>query len=64
MTFIISLIALLTVLGYRALLLRGIVTVSSGEVYLYLLSGEVVIAALYLFNTYWIGMRNMMFANR
>jgi hypothetical protein len=33
-------------------------------VYLYVLSAEVIIAAVYLFWTYWIGMRNMMYANR
>jgi uncharacterized membrane protein len=32
--------------------------------YLYLLSAEVVATAAYLFWTYWIGMRNVMFANR
>ena len=32
--------------------------------YLYILSAEVILGALYLFKTYWIGMRNMMFANR
>ncbi|HEV7301054.1 MAG TPA: hypothetical protein VGN72_16930 [Tepidisphaeraceae bacterium] len=32
--------------------------------YLYLLSAEVIATASYLFWTYWIGMRNVMFANR
>jgi len=32
--------------------------------YLYILCGEVILFAGYLFNTYWIGMRNMMYANR
>jgi len=32
--------------------------------YLYVLSALVVVSAGYLFNTYWIGMRNMMYANR
>jgi hypothetical protein len=36
----------------------------SEPAYLYTLSAEVVIAAVYLFYTYWIGMRNWMFANR
>jgi hypothetical protein len=31
--------------------------------YLYVLSGEVIVGAGYLFNTYWIAMRNMMYAN-
>jgi hypothetical protein len=32
--------------------------------YLYVLCGEVIVAAAYLFHTYWIAMRNMMYANR
>ena len=31
--------------------------------YLYVISAEIIIAAAYLFKTYWIGMRNMMYAN-
>ena len=34
------------------------------DTYLYALCGEVIVFAGYLFNTYWIGMRNMMYANR
>jgi hypothetical protein len=37
---------------------------ASEPIYLYILSGEVIVAAAYLFYTYWIGMRNWMFANR
>ena len=32
--------------------------------YLYAISGEVILAAIYLFWTYWAAMRNMMYANR
>ena len=32
--------------------------------YLYVLGAEVIVAAAYLFHTYWIAMRNMMYANR
>ena len=32
--------------------------------YLYVLCGEAVLAAVYLFKTYWIAMRNLMYANR
>ena len=32
--------------------------------YLYVICAEVILAAVYLFKTYWIGMRNMMYANR
>jgi hypothetical protein len=35
-----------------------------GNVYLYVLSAEVVLSAIYLFITYWIGMTNLMYANR
>ncbi len=35
----------------------------SDTLYIYLLCGEVVVGAVYLFWTYWIAMRNMMYAN-
>jgi hypothetical protein len=38
--------------------------ITSEPIYLYILSGEVIVAAAYLFYTYWIGMRNWMYANR
>ena len=44
--------------------LLGILGVMSGTKYLYVLCGEVIVAAFYLFETYWIAMRNMMYANR
>ena len=59
-----ALVGLLTVFGYRILLERRIIYLSSAERYLYVLCAEVILAAAYLFNTYWIGMRNMMYANR
>jgi len=34
-----------------------------GMGYLYVLCGEVILAAGYLFMTYWTGMRNLMYAN-
>jgi hypothetical protein len=37
---------------------------NSSIIYLYVLSAQVVLSAIYLFQTYWIGMRNMMYANR
>jgi len=37
---------------------------NSAIIYLYVLSAVVVLSAIYLFQTYWIGMRNMMYANR
>jgi hypothetical protein len=52
------------VVGYQALLAGRMVAFNSWNGYLYTLCGLVIVAAGYLFNTYWIGMRNMMYANR
>lgn len=60
----VALVAAGTVLGYRFALSRGWADVTSTPTYLYVLCAEVVLAAVYLFKTYWIGMRNMMYANR
>ena len=60
----VAFIAALTVATYRFLLYRGVVGPTSTTAYLYVLCAEVVLAAVYLFKTYWIGMRNMMYANR
>jgi hypothetical protein len=60
----VALIAAGTVLTYRALVDREWVGPTSTTTYLYVLCAEVVLAAIYLFRTYWIGMRNMMYANR
>jgi hypothetical protein len=60
----VALIAAATVVGYHVLLHRQALDLRSLPTYLYVLSGEVVLAAVYLFRTYWIGMRNMMYANR
>jgi hypothetical protein len=62
--FPVALIALITVAGYRALVQFHAVTLESAVTYLYVLAGEVIVGAVYLFQTYWIGMRNMMYANR
>ena len=51
-----------TVVGYN-LLLRDRFSSAYDTIYLYFLCGEVVACALYLFWTYWIGMKNMMYAN-
>jgi hypothetical protein len=64
--------AVVTVVGYQALLytavrwpwLDRVMGYNSPTIYLYVLSAQVVVSAIYLFNTYWIGMRNMMYANR
>ena len=60
----VALVAFVTVFGYQLLLRLGVVGPFSATFYLYLLSAEVILGALYLFQTYWIGMRNMMYANR
>lgn len=57
-------VVLAIVLGYFILLRNGITTRESDTAYLYVLCAAVVMAALYLFWTYWIAMRNMMYANR
>jgi len=59
----VALVALITCGGYNLLQNAGRMSMLSGTVYLYVLCAEVVIAAGYLFNTYWIGMRNWMYAN-
>ena len=60
----VSLGALLTTGLYRILLQKGVVGLGTANLYLYLLSAEVILAAFYLFWTYWAAMRNMMYANR
>jgi len=57
-------IAFITCAGYDFLLRHWWLQTTSEPVYLYILCGEVIVAAAYLFNTYWIGMRNLMYANR
>jgi hypothetical protein len=56
-------VAAATVVGYDLLLARGVFTGLSALPYLYVLCAEVIVGAAYLFWTYWIGMRNMMYAN-
>ncbi len=53
-----------TVVGFQLLLATGAVTFEAAPKYLIVLCVEVVVGAVYLFQTYWIGMRNMMYANR
>jgi len=60
----VALMAFLTVAIYHRLLIAGIFTYRSIVPYLYVVGGEVILGAVYLFQTYWIGMRNMMYANR
>jgi hypothetical protein len=61
----VSLVAFATVMGYRYLLLYGVVGSSNTMMsYLYTLSAEVIAGAAYLFLTYWAAMRNLLYANR
>jgi hypothetical protein len=60
----VGLVAAATVVTFVTLLTRGSLDVEWYTRYLYILSAEVILGALYLFKTYWIGMRNMMYANR
>lgn len=60
----VGMIALAIVGGYAIALRYGLVNPNTITTYLYTLCAAVVLAAGYLFHTYWIGMRNMMYANR
>ena len=61
----VALLAAATVLGFRSWLGRApIMMVRWGDVYIYTLCAQVIASAIYLFKTYWIGMRNMMYASR
>ena len=61
----VALIAALSVLAYRVLAMYyPLQSADWGMKYLYALCAEVVLAAGYLFKTYWSAMRNMMYASR
>ena len=49
--------------GYRLLVGLGVLDYTSLVAYLIVLSAVVVVGLLYLFWTYWIGMKNMLYAN-
>jgi hypothetical protein len=59
----VAIVALLTCGGYYFFFHPSMAS-TTGAAYLYTLSGEVIVAAGYLFQTYWIGMRGWMYANR
>lgn len=59
----VALVAAATVLGYQILLARDPAYIDSATTYLYVLCGEVIAGAVYLFKTYWIAMRRTMYAN-
>lgn len=59
----VAVVTLVTILGYRLLLHQHWIDSTAAPTYLYALCGEVILAAIYLFKTYWIAMRNLMYAN-
>jgi uncharacterized membrane protein len=60
----VALITFLTVLGFRLAVQYGYIPYWYALYYLYVLCAEVVLFAFHLFRTYWIAMRNIMYANR
>lgn len=59
-----ALVGVLTVAGYAALAGRDpTLAADMAMPYIYALAGEVIVAAVYLFKTYWAAMRNLMYAN-
>jgi hypothetical protein len=60
----VALLAIVTCATYYLLPLTYLQRATSETTYLYILSAEVILSAVYLFYTYWIGMRNWMYANR
>lgn len=59
----VAMVVAATVAGYRLFLHLGLISAAADLQYLYVLCAEVVVGAGYLFWTYWIAMRNMMYAN-
>jgi hypothetical protein len=60
----VAVLAAATVVAYGYGIQRGLFDPTrTTPYYLYTLSGEVILAAVYLFKTYWTAMRNMMYAN-
>ena len=59
----VALITLATILGYQLLRQINPMIELHGNWYLYILCAEVILAAAYLFFSYWAGMKNLMFAN-
>jgi hypothetical protein len=60
----VALVACLTIGTYQVMWQTGAVSAFTATSYLYILSAEVILGAIYLFQTYWIAMRNTMYANR
>jgi hypothetical protein len=60
----VALFAFATTVLNRELFTHRILGLEAANIYLCILSGQVVLSAVYLFWTYWAAMRNMMYANR
>ena len=60
----VAVLTFLTVLAFRMGVEYGYIPYWYALYYLYVLCGEVVVFAFHLFRTYWIAMRNIMYANR
>jgi hypothetical protein len=61
----VALLAATTVLAFRVFLLRNPMIGAGWWLnYLYIICGEVIVCAGYLFSTYWTAMRNMMYASK
>jgi hypothetical protein len=60
---LVALIAAITVVIFTRLDVSGRLPPREAMVYFYVLSGEVIVAAVYLFKQYWTAMRNVMYAN-
>jgi hypothetical protein len=60
----VAVVAFATVSGYWLLNRARVLDLTTASTYLYVLCAQVIACAAYLFHTYWIGMRNMMYANR
>jgi hypothetical protein len=59
----VALLTFATIFGFRVLIVRQPQLEQYGVRYLYVLCAEVILAAGYLFVTYWKGIRNLMYAN-
>ena len=61
----VALLTFLVVVGYAALVQHLLISAVNHDLhYIYTLGGTAILSSIYLFNTYWIGMRNLMYANR
>jgi hypothetical protein len=60
----VAFVALLLVFGFRFGVALGWIDIKWIDYYIYTICAAVVLSAIYLFHTYWIAMRNMMYANR